>query len=181
MLIFQATGGFPPGKYQLILGVEDRVSKKIAAYRKEIVIPDMTKEELGLSSIILAAYMEPQERASATGRPFHMGRFLLVPQPNSIFYKKDELNIYFQIYEPARDEETGRPRLDVLYTFKRLLADGSPEDMGSYQIQDSGAQVQGYAVPLKAWPEGEYIVTVTVFDRITGKPVSGETTFILRR
>ncbi len=180
LLIFQATGGFPPGRYQVILGVEDRVSGKIAAYRKDVVIPDLSGEDLILSTITLASKLEPQEHSNAAGRPFLLGRFLLVPQPDNIFHRDDELNLYFQIYSPGIDAKTGSPRLDVLYTFHHRQADGSLTDLGSYQVKDSRAQVQGYAVPLKDWLVGEYVVTVTVFDRARGVPVSSELEFVIR-
>jgi GWxTD domain-containing protein len=180
LLIFQATGGFLPGRYQLVLGVEDRVSKQIAAYRKDVLIPDLSGDDLALSSITLATEMEPLEARMSAGKPYHMGRFRIIPQPNNIFRKAGELNIYFQVYGPGIDPEIGRPRLDVLYSFRNRLDDGTFADMGSYQVQDSRAQVQGYAVPLKQWPEGEYQVSVTVFDRVAGKPASGDAQFVIR-
>ncbi len=180
LLIFQATGGFPPGRYQLVLGVEDRVSKKIAAYRKDVVIPDLAGEDLALSSIALATQMEPQSRSAGAGRPFHMGRFQIVPSPDNVFRKSDELNVYFQVYKPAIDPDLKRPRLDVNYTFHYRESDGTLSEIGTYQVPDSRAQVQGYAVPLQDWPEGEYSVTVTVFDRVAGKPVSNEAEFVIR-
>ncbi|MCZ6696889.1 MAG: GWxTD domain-containing protein [Acidobacteria bacterium] len=180
LLIFQATGGFPPGRYQLVLGVEDRVSGKIAAYRKDVVIPDLTGEELMLSTVTLASTLEPQEHFVGAGRPFRLGRFLLVPQPDNIFHRDDELNLYFQIYSPGIDPEIGSPRLDVLYTFRHRQKDGTLVNLGSYQVQDSRAQVQGYAVPLKEWLEGEYVITISVFDRVRGKPVSDKVEFVIR-
>jgi GWxTD domain-containing protein len=179
-LIFQATGGFPPGRYELILGVEDRVSKKIAAYRKEVLIPDLSGDDLALSSITLAAEMEPLEARMSAGKPYHMGRFRIIPQPNNIFTKRQELNIYFQVYGPGIDPEDQQQHLDVLYRFRNRATDGTFADMGSYQIQDSRAQVQGYAVPLEQWPAGEYQVTITVFDRVAGTPVSGDAQFVIR-
>ncbi len=101
-------------------------------------------------------------------------------QPDNIFHRDDELNLYFQIYSPGIDAKTGSPRLDVLYTFHHRQADGSLTKLGSYQVKDSRAQVQGYAVPLKGWLVGEYVVTVTVFDRARGVPVSSELEFVIR-
>ncbi|MFQ5877533.1 MAG: GWxTD domain-containing protein [Acidobacteriota bacterium] len=180
LLIFQATGAFPPGKYELVLGVEDRVSKNVSAYRKEVEIADLAGDRFSLSSLTLAARMEPLDSAERSGQPFHLGRFEIVPQPDNTFKGSDELNIYFQVYNPARDPETGRPRLDVLYHFRSRDGQGNYQDVGTYQVQDSPAQVQGYAVPLGKWPKGQYHVKVTVLDRVSGETASREGLFFIR-
>ena len=174
LLLFQATGGFKPGTYEIILGVEDRVSRKIAAHRNNVSIPDLTAEGLALSSVTLAAVMEPSDYRAKEAKPFRIGKFRLVPRPGNTFEVDEELNIYFQIYNPTVDEATGRPLLDVRYVFKALQA-GEPEQaMGAYEIKDSGAQVQGYAVPLKDWPPGYYRVVVSVLDKISGVAIASD-------
>jgi hypothetical protein len=118
--------------------------------------------------------MEPSDYRSKEAKPFRIGKFRLVPRPGNTFEVDEELNIYFQIYNPTVDEATGRPLLDVRYVFKALQA-GEPEQaMGAYEIKDSGAQVQGYAVPLKDWPPGYYRVVVSVLDKISGVAIASD-------
>jgi GWxTD domain-containing protein len=179
LLIFQATGGFRPGTYDMVLGVQDRVSKKVSSFRKAIEIPDLSRKELTVSSITLAAFMEPIDFQPATAKPFHLGKFVVVPQPDNTFKGDDELNVYFQIYEPAQDAATGRARLEIRYTFSTLEADGSLKEMGTYAVPDSAAQVQGYAVPLQAWPKGEYQVAVTVRDLIGNTSTTRSALFVI--
>ena len=76
-------GGFKPGTYELILGVEDRVSRKIAAYRNNVAVPDLTPDALSLSSITLAATIEPIDFVYTTAKPFHLGKFRIVPRPGN--------------------------------------------------------------------------------------------------
>ncbi len=166
LLIFQAIGGFKPGTYDLVLGVEDRVTRKIAAYRNTVAVPDLTTDALSLSSITLAGTLEPTDYIHSTAKPFHLGKFRIVPQPGNTFRQSGELNIYFQIYNAAIDEATGQPRLDVRYLFKVLVPGGEVEIMGAYELKNSRAQVQGYAVPLKDWPPGNYRVVAMVHDKV---------------
>ncbi len=180
LLVFQATGGFKPGKYQIVLGVQDRVSKKLAAYRKDFEVPDLTAGGLTLSSLTLAGSMEPTDYAATKGKPFHLGKFRIVPRPDGAFRKSDELNIYFQVYNPGLDQASGKPRLDVAYVFRLRAADGSFQDIGSYEVKGAAGQVQGYAVPLDRWPPGEYQVAVTVKDLVSGASVSAEAPFVIR-
>jgi len=180
LLVYQATGAFKPGKYQLILGVQDRVSKRVSSYRQDVEIPDKSAGGLSLSSITLAGMMEPTEYRNSGGKPFAMGKFKLVPRPDNIFSKSGELNVYFQIYGPTVDPETKRPKLDILYTFKARAADGTYSEMGTYKVPGSAAQVQGYAVPLEKWPPGAYQLVVTVVDTIDAGQVSGTSEFLIR-
>jgi GWxTD domain-containing protein len=180
LLIFQAVGGFKPGVYQAILGVEDRVSRKVSSVVRQVDIPDLSQPALSLSSITLAGSLEPTDYLSSTAKPFQIGKFRLSPRPDSIFSKRDELNVYFQVYNPATDSGTGKPKLDVLYTFRKRDAQGNFQDMGTYQVKDSLAQVHGYAVALERWPEGEYGLMVSVIDQVAKATVRSESSFTIK-
>jgi hypothetical protein len=180
LLIFQAVGGFRPGLYRAILGVEDRVSRRISSTMRDIEVPDLSGEGLGLSSVTLATTMEPGDYAPSTAKPYQLGKFRVVPKPDSSFGKTDELNVYVQVYGPAVDGTTKRPKLDVLYTFRSRVQDGTMAEIGTYRVQDSTAQVQGYAVPLAKWPEGSYTVTVTIIDKVAQATVKAEAPFTIR-
>src|SRR6266581_2386700 len=180
VLRFQATGGIKPGKYQIVLGVQDRVSKKIAAFRKDVDVPDYTTKELRLSSITLADTMEPTDYRQSPGKPFYLGKFKIIPKPDAVFRRSDELNVYFQIYNPAADPASGKPRLEVEYHFQTKIPDGSFTDMGACAVKESPAQVQGYAVALEKWPEGDYQVTIVVKDLVAGAVAQSSSAFTIR-
>jgi hypothetical protein len=180
MLLYQAVGDFKPGLYRVILGVEDRVSRKVSSTTREMEIPDLSGNGLMLSSVTLAGAMEPGDYATSTAKPFQIGKFKLVPRPNGLFTKEDELNVYLQVYNPASPPDGGKPKMDVFYTFKGKTADGTMKEIGTYRVQDSAAQVQGYAVPLAKWPDGEYAITVTVVDKVAQAKVTADTTFVIR-
>lgn len=177
MLVFQATGAFKPGDYELVLGMQDRVSKRVSSYRKNVVIPDTTTKDLSLSTIAVAGTLDPVDYRASTGKPFYIGKFRLVPRPDSSFRKGDELNLYFQVYNAAPDPATGTPKLDIYYGFQFRKDDGSYADVGTYAVKGSGAPVQGYAVPLDKWPAGVYQVKLTVNDTVAGKSVSSSIQF----
>jgi GWxTD domain-containing protein len=180
MLLYQAVGDFKPGLYRVILGVEDRVSRRVSSTSREVEIPDLSGPELKLSSITLAGAMEPGDYATSTSKPFQIGKFRLVPRPDGLFTREDELNVYLQVYNPATEPGGGKAKMDVLYTFKGKTADGTMKEIGTYRVQDTAAQVQGYAVPLAKWPDGEYGITVTVVDKVAQTKVSADTTFVIR-
>jgi GWxTD domain-containing protein len=180
LLVFQSVGAIKPGVYTAILGAEDRVSRKVSSTRIAVEIPDLSGEALRLSSVMLAGTMEPGEYSSSTAKPFQIGKFRLIPKPDSSFAKGDDLNVYLQVYNPTKDAASGKPKLDVFYTFKGNRPDGTVTEIGTYRVQDSPAQVQGYAVPLEKWPEGSYSVTVTVADKVAGTRATADATFTIR-
>lgn len=180
LLIFQAVGAVKPGHYKMRLGVEDRVSHIVSSMVREVDVPDLSSPELLLSSVTIADAMEPGEYATTTAKPFQMGKFRVVPRPDNMFSRKDELNVYCQVYNPTPDPANGKPKLDVSYSFRHRLPDGTSQEMGVYRVADSSAQVHGYAVPLEKWPEGTYVITVTIFDKIGQKTVSGDAVFTIR-
>lgn len=180
LLVFQATAGMKPGKYELLLGVQDRVSRKLSSFKKEVVIPDYAAADLSLSSITLARDMEPIDIQTSPGKPFHMGKFRLVPSVDAVFRKASELNVYFQVYGPVADPETDKFRLDVDYHFRSRSSDGTFADFGGYSVKGAVGQVQGYAVALLKWPAGDYEVAVTVKDLVSGKSASGSAVFTIR-
>ncbi len=177
LLLFQATVGVKPGRYELILGIQDRVSKKVSSARQDVVVPDFGTTDLSLSSVTLATSMEPIDIQTTAGKPFYLGKFRILPNPGSVFRKSDELNIYFQVYNPALDSETGRPKLSVDYSFRVKTPEGVLKELGSYSVKEATGQVQGYAVPLKKWPAGDYDVLVAVKDLVSGKATQGEASF----
>jgi GWxTD domain-containing protein len=179
LLLFQAVGGFKPGRYELILGVQDKVSQKVSSYRQDVDVPDLAAKELRLSSLTVAGSMEPTDYTAAPGKPFFLGKFHIVPRPRGVFRKTDELNLYFQIYNPTPDPASGRPLLDVLYTFRGRAEDGTYKDKGAYEVKETSGQVQGYAVPLERWPAGGYQVAVTVKDKIGGASTSATAKFTI--
>jgi GWxTD domain-containing protein len=180
LLIFQAVGAVKPGHYKMRLGVEDRVSHIVSSMVREVDVPDLSGSDLTLSSITIADAMDPGDYATTTAKPFQMGKFRIVPRPDNMFSKKDELNVYCQVYNPALDATTGKPRLDVSYGFRHRLPDGTSQQMGVYRVADSSAQVHGYAVPLEKWPDGSYVVTVTILDKVAQKSVSADAVFTIR-
>jgi GWxTD domain-containing protein len=180
MLVFQATGAFKPGEYELVLGLQDRVAKRVSSYRKNVSIPDLASKDLALSTIAVAGTLDPVEYRVSAGKPFFIGKFRIVPRPDFSFKKSEELNLYFQVYNPAIDSETGRPKLDVFYNFRFRKDDGSYAEVGTYGVKASGAQVQGYAVSLEKWPAGVYQVKVTLNDTISGKSVSSQIDFTMQ-
>ena len=128
----------------------------------------------------LTALVEKQIRKGGEVPLKGLGKFKVVPKPDAQFRASDELNVYFQVYNPAADPATGKPKMDIEYHFRSKNADGTYSELGAYSVKESAAQVQGYAVALQKWPAGEYQVSIVVRDLLAGTVAESSAVFTLR-
>lgn len=162
-LIFQAAVNVVPGRYTLLVGLEDRASSRVGTSRKLIVIPDLTGTHLRLSSITLADRIDPLQVLPAPGTPYILGNFLVVPKSSPEFRKTEPFQIYYQVYGVKMDESTGKQDLEIIYSFHRLEK-GEYQFYGRQTILHSSSAAQGFSIPIDQWPEGEYRLDVSVTD-----------------
>ena len=71
----------------------------------------------------------------------------------------------------------GTPILRASYELSFLDEDG-PRPVGEpILFNDLRQAAQGWSVPVKGWPEGDYRLRVAVEDRVSGKAAGGEVLF----
>ena len=123
--IYQARYNLQPGTYRLAVVVEDKVVPgQMGSLVRTITVPDFrNKGELNLSSIALLSgfvHLEPGPGPDGKERgagPFVLGSFRLVPRAVPVIQKDEDLDFYYQIYNPATDPSSGRPSLESTVTF----------------------------------------------------------------
>src|SRR5205085_5904727 len=103
-----------PGAYQLRVAVRDASTEKLGSASQFIEVPDLKKDRLALSGIVMqaaesaapggatnaaeGAQKEPDPQGSAALRRFHAG---------------DRVDYFFNIYNAELDKATGRPRVQT--------------------------------------------------------------------
>ena len=159
-----------PGAYQLRVAVRDASTEKLGSASQFIEVPDLKKNRLALSGIVMqssattaasvaadravAEWKEPDPQGSAAVRRFHRG---------------EQIDYFYNIYNAEVDKATGRPRLQTqmrLYRDREKVYEGPPEDF------DAGAQTDfkylraAERVGLNSLAPGEYILQVVVTDAL---------------
>ncbi|MEE9219193.1 MAG: hypothetical protein V3U98_09010 [Acidobacteriota bacterium] len=178
--VHQTGHALAPGRYRLVTGVwisEDA----LAGVRTEIVdIPAFTAPELTLSSVTLASALGSAPGADPTlKQPFIWGNFKVVPRIEPTITRQEPLQLYYQIYNAAHDPQSGKPRLDITYTFfQRKL--GRFQQAAQQPFRGQTSEVALYELPLNAWPPGEFKLRIEVRDAIADTSVSRELRFDLR-
>jgi hypothetical protein len=182
-LVFQAGGGIVPGRYKARFSLHDRVAQKVGRYEVDLDVPDLQGPVLALSTITLAERLEPAAGApnSSLKAPFTLGTLRVLPKPGIAYAQDQEFAFYFQVYQARADAISGKPLLDLHYSFLRRDDEGEYRPIGPpLEMIGRDQAAQGYAFPLAAWPIGQYRLTVEVVDRLSGGRVARSADFVVR-
>lgn len=176
-LLFQATALLPPGSYKVLLSVLDRAGGHAGSYEVPLTVPDLNGSGLALSSVMLARGIT-QVETQASG-PFVIGTLRVLPRLGQTFKPGDDLALYYQVYGAAKDPSTGQPSLDVDYGFFTVEAEQT-RDLGHVAFGDQKNEAHGYALTLKDWPAGPYLLRVSVTDRVAQATSTRDVVFEVR-
>ncbi len=171
-VLFEVRGVIPPGTYRVSFGARagDRAGSGVAT----VEAPDFSGSSLILGGPVLAEDLGPSTDGEAAG-PFSIGQIRVVPKLGADYPVGSDFGFYFQVYDAALQE--GRPHLDIYYSVA-ARSEGIYRPLGKpVAIDDNQAPSHAYRVPLKGWPPGEYLLTVTVKDRIGEAVASGTAGF----
>lgn len=176
-LLFQANALLPPGSYKVLLTALDRAGGRAGSYEVPVTVPDLSGSGLMLSSVMLARGITQNETQAAA--PFVLGALRVLPRLGQTFKPGEDLALYYQIYGAAKDPATGQPSLDVDYGFFTVEAE-EPRDLGHVSFGDQKHEAHGYALTLKDWPAGPYLLRVSITDQIAKASSTRDVVFEVR-
>jgi len=189
--IYQARHNLAPGTYKLAVVVEDKVVPgQSGTLVKTIEVPDYrNKTELNLSSIALLSKFTqlqpgPDEKERGAG-PYVLGSYRLVPRSQPVLQKDEDLNFYYQVYNPAPDPATGKPNLEVTVTFY-LNEAGAWKRYRPPLVRALHGQVDLYSLALKDLLSptqklpSDFKMEVKVVDKSGGKEIKRDVPFSVR-
>ncbi len=156
-------------------------------------MPDFWNGELTTSSVIIAQRIDPlpapltsQQQAE---RPYALGGLEIVPVTELKMPKKTELQTFMIIYNPKTDS-MNKPDVTVEYNFyakasgaEKFFNKTPPQRLNARTLPPhfdvaAGHQLQSIqAVPLAAFPEGDYRLEIIVTDKIAQKSLTRDVNF----
>jgi hypothetical protein len=178
---------------------------KMVVLKHTVNVPDFWNGELNTSTVILVDRIdpltEPLTPAELVERPYAaLGAMELVPAASTKFAKQAGLSVFFQIYNPKPDDAQ-KPDVSIEYTFCQIVPGNKPEGddpckPGEKLFNKTPAQAMnaktlpaafnmslghllqtGQAVPLKAFPEGDYRLEIKVTDKLANKSLIRDVNF----
>ena len=154
-----------PGAYQLRIAVRDASTEKLGAANQFIDVPNLKKNRLALSGIIMQSTNFASTAAAAEDKPQDSSGSPAVRR----FRLGEELDYYFNIYNARLDAATSRPQLQ---TQMRLFREGkevyvgtpTPYEVGKQQA-DMKILASGARIRLNSGLQpGDYVLQVIVTD-----------------
>jgi hypothetical protein len=166
----------PAGKYHLKFVVRENESGHMGSFETDIVLPDMKKVPLKMSSILLASQRVPTK---ATNPLVHDGE-QYVPNISHVFRQGQHLYLLYEVYSPAKvklvaDATAKVAKGDINLMSSLELIQGSTKVFETPVVQATALNVQGrdavaveLDVPLDKLKPGTYIGQLNVIDDAGG-------------
>ncbi len=165
----------PPGKYHLKFVVRENQTGRMGSFEADIVLPEMKKAPLKMSSIVLASMRQPSKKAS----PLIRGGEEYVPNISHVFRQDQHLYLLYEIYAPAREKAAenqpkgSKPGINLLSSLE--LIQGSAKVYETPLVQAKAINVEGrdavsieLDVPLSGLKPGQYLCQLNVIDDAQG-------------
>jgi len=159
----------PPGQYRLKVVLRENQSGAVGSYESDIVVPDMRRMPVKLSSVVLGTQTQPVSQRNAVS-PLARNGTMLVPSLTHVVSTGQPLYFYYEVYEPAV-AQSGSPRLLTSIAFFRgkVKTYETPlVEVTKLDAPDRKAAVFQYSVPAAALKPGYYTCQITVVDDVAG-------------
>jgi VWFA-related protein len=156
-----------PGIYQFRVAARDEKSGRVGSAIQWVVIPDLTKSQLTLSSVLLGGQLLQDKYVQLS--------------VDHTFPRASQMGYWLFVYNAKRDAN-GNPQLTVQ---SQVLRDGqtvlsSPQHRLSNSGQDAERIPFGSELALKTLAPGKYDLKVTVTDGVAGTSATQLADFIVR-
>ncbi|HEV2667175.1 MAG TPA: VWA domain-containing protein, partial [Blastocatellia bacterium] len=173
-----------PGAYNIEIVFRDRLSGKIAAKRRELVLPALNSE-FSMSGVTLSRFVEAIKKTPETAEAtdvFSQGGVRIRPAPSREFRPTDNLVVLFELYNASAKAETGKP---MVWVTLKLMKDGqaatTPMD---YVLTETVAAPSPHLtfakyVKLAGLQAGKYVAIIEARDRATQKLLTRQESFVI--
>ncbi len=165
----------PAGKYHLKFVVRENQTGRMGSFEADIVLPEMKKVPLKMSSIVLASMRQPSKQET----PLVRAGQEYVPNISHVFRQDQHMYLLYEVYSPARERPAEnqpkgtKPGINLLSSLE--LIQGSTKVYETPLIQAKAINVEGrdavsieLDVPLSALKPGPYLCQLNVIDDAGG-------------
>jgi VWFA-related protein len=164
----------PPGKYQIKFVVRENQTGRMGSFLADVMLPDMKKAPLKMSSIVLAAARRPSKKQD----PLVRNGEEYVPDIAHVFRQDQHMYLLYEVYDPAREKAENLPKgtkpgINLLSSLE--LIQGSAKVYETPLVQAKSINVEGrdavaieMDVPLDKLKPGQYLCQLNVIDDASG-------------
>jgi hypothetical protein len=192
-----------PGVYDVYVACQEPGSpqkgaapvQKVAVIKRTVTVPDFWNGEFNTSTPVISqrydpipAPLTPQQLVDRPYASFGLQKEL-VPTLDNKLAKKDDLGVFFLIYNPKTDA-ANKPAVTVEYNFYAKSAGGEKFFNKTALMELNAATlppqfdfaaghqlVGGQDIPMASFPEGDYRLEIKVTDTIASKTLTRDVNF----
>jgi len=155
----------PPGKYRVKVVVRENQDGAFGSYETDIVVPDVKRDAVKLSSVVVGTQLQPGARKNDRNPLVRDGREL-VPNVTHVVSAGQHLYFYYEVYEPA----TPVKLLTSIAFFRgrQRLFETPVVETTQLTAPDRKTAVFQFDVPAASLPPGLYTCQINVIDDSAG-------------
>ncbi len=181
--IYQKAVPLSPGLYRLDIVIKDMTSDNVGVVNARLAVPQFSDDTLGASTLILADEMN---RVSA--RDIGLGQFVIGdvkvrPKLDAVFARNDPMGIFLQIYNLKTDPKTHRADASVEY---RILKGKDPTPVLKFDLPSNRLDTHGEELTLEnrltlgSLAPGHYKLEVAVTDNLAKQTITPAAEFTVK-
>jgi VWFA-related protein len=166
-----------PGKYRLKFLARENQGGKMGTFETDFVIPNVSSDQKGLrvSSVVWGGQRQPVAEAIGAGmnqklllnHPLVSDGQKLIPSITRALSTKQNLYVYFEVYDPMQASGTKQARVMAEVTFYRQgrkAFESAPVQLSALSTARQGTMPVQFQVPLNTLKPGRYTCQVSVID-----------------
>ena len=154
-----------PGRYHVKMVVRENEGGAFGSYETEIAVPDVEREPLKLSSVVVGTQLQPVTRKNDANPLVRDGREL-VPNVTRVVSASQHLYFYYEVYEPASPVKV---MTSIAFFRGRQRAFETPlVQQTELAGKSRNAAVFQFDVPASAMRPGLYTCQINVVDDSAG-------------
>jgi hypothetical protein len=184
----QYNSGFvlPAGKYHLKFVVRENQSGRLGSFETDLVVPELKTAPLKMSSVVLASQLQPAAK-HRSDNPLVRDGSELIPNVTHVFSSGQHLYLYYEVYDPARQQaKEKQPGIRLLtnvafFSGKVKTYETPLVEAQQLNVPDRKAAVFQLDVPLTSLKPGFYTCQVNVIDDAAGRFIFPRLALLVRQ
>lgn len=157
----------PPGRYHLKFVVRENQNGRVGTFESDLVLPDLRKEKLKISSVVLSSQKVPAGK-KLQNNPLVSDGQEMVPNIAHVFTTGQEMELYYEVYDPVRQagaKDSVRLLTSIQFFRGKVKVYESPlVEADRLNAPERKAAAFHFTVPVQALAPGWYTCQVNVID-----------------
>jgi VWFA-related protein len=168
-LLYQSGVTLPPGRFAIKVVVRENTNGLTGSFEASVVVPDLRKAAVKLSSIVLSTQQLPVDGRARSDNPLISGGVHMIPNVTHVVGRDQKLMFYFEVYDAAAAAAILDLRASLaFYRGKVKVLETPVVERTSVDAPDRRAAVFKLEVAGGAFKPGLYTCQVNLIDGVAG-------------